>query len=53
MFLWRIAGASTNTWLAQASGSRFLGQYCPGLPGWLCRPDELPGTNLTNAFPRG
>ena len=27
-----------------------LRQYCPGTPGWLCRPAELPGTDLTNAF---
>ncbi len=37
----------------QAQGSRFLGQYCPGAAGWLCRPADLPGTDLTNAFATG
>jgi hypothetical protein len=35
---------------AQAFGSRFFIQYCPGAPGWLCRPAQLPGTDLTFAF---
>jgi hypothetical protein len=35
---------------AQATGSRFLAQYCPGRPQWVCRPAELPGTDLTLAF---
>ncbi|MBI3969821.1 MAG: hypothetical protein HY332_00910 [Chloroflexi bacterium] len=34
----------------QAQGSRFLGQYCPGQPNWVCRSAELPGTDLTFAF---
>lgn len=37
----------------QASGSRLFAQYCPGAPGWLCRPDDLPGTDLTFAFEFG
>lgn len=35
---------------AQAQDSRFLGQYAPGQPGWLARPNDLPGTDLTQAF---
>lgn len=35
---------------AEASGSRLFTQYCPGAPGWLCRPDDLLGTDLTFAF---
>ena len=35
---------------AQAAGSRFLRQYCPDRPRALCRPDELPATDLTLAF---
>jgi len=38
---------------AQAQGSRLLAQYCPGAPGWLCRPAELSGTDLTFAFEPG
>ena len=34
----------------QARESRFFGQYCPERPGWLCRPEALPGTDLTFAF---
>jgi hypothetical protein len=34
----------------QAADSRFVRQYCPGNPRWLCRPGELPGTDLTFAF---
>jgi hypothetical protein len=36
----------------QARFSAYFGQYCPGAPGWLCRPSELPGTDLTFAFER-
>jgi hypothetical protein len=39
--------------LAQAQGSRFFNQYCPGKQNWLCRPAELSGTDLTFAFERG
>jgi hypothetical protein len=35
---------------AQADRSPFLRQYCPGQPGWLCRPEQLPGADLTLAF---
>lgn len=34
----------------QAQGSRFRQQYCPGAQAWLCRPQELPATDLTFAF---
>lgn len=37
----------------QSGASRFFRQYCPGAPGWLCRPDQLPGTDLTHAFEPG
>jgi hypothetical protein len=37
----------------QARGSRLFAQYCPGRPGWLCRPDQLPGTELIFAFEEG
>jgi hypothetical protein len=35
---------------AQATGSRFLNQYCPGQPRGLCRPAALDGTDLSAAF---
>jgi N-acetylneuraminic acid mutarotase len=35
---------------AQAATSRYFRQYCPGQPCWVCRPDALPGTDLTFAF---
>jgi hypothetical protein len=35
---------------AQAANSRFFRQYCPGAPGWTCRPNELAATDLTFAF---
>jgi hypothetical protein len=38
---------------AQAQHSRFFAQYCPENAGWLCRSQELPGTDLTRAFERG
>jgi hypothetical protein len=34
-------------------GSRFLGQYSPGAPGWVARPAELPNSDLTAAFEPG
>jgi hypothetical protein len=35
----------------QARGSRFFGQYCRGgATRWICRPNELGGTDLTFAF---
>jgi hypothetical protein len=38
---------------AQAQGSRFFAQYCVGAAHWLCRPGDLPATDLTNAFEPG
>ncbi len=35
---------------AQAQGSRFYHQYDPSMPGWVARPNDLPGTDMTNAF---
>ena len=35
---------------AQAADSRFLGQYDLGLSNGPLRPDDLPGTDLANAF---
>jgi hypothetical protein len=37
----------------QSSGSRFFNQYCRGGTRWICRPAELPGTDLTFAFEQG
>jgi hypothetical protein len=37
----------------EASGSQLFTQYCPGVPGWLCHPDDLLGTDLTFAFEPG
>jgi hypothetical protein len=37
----------------QASSSRFYAQYCRGGTRWICRPDQLPGTDLTFAFEQG
>jgi hypothetical protein len=39
--------------LGQSQGTRFFNQYCPGQTQWLCRPSELPGTDLTYAFVNG
>jgi hypothetical protein len=35
---------------AAARGSKYFAQYCPDKDRWLCRPGELPGTDLTFAF---
>jgi hypothetical protein len=35
---------------AEAADSLYLAQYCPGAANWLCRPEDLPGTDLTDAF---
>ncbi|HEV2122504.1 MAG TPA: hypothetical protein VGW38_06990 [Chloroflexota bacterium] len=35
---------------AQMQGNRFLRQYCPANPRSLCRPSELPETDLSAAF---
>jgi len=37
----------------QAHESRYWAQYCPGNTQWLCRPNDLPGTDLTFAFVQG
>jgi hypothetical protein len=37
----------------QASGSRYYNQYCRGATRWICRPDALPGSDLTFAFEQG
>jgi hypothetical protein len=34
--------------LQQSRETRFFNQYCPGQTMSLCRPDELPGTDLTS-----
>jgi IPT/TIG domain len=39
--------------LAQSNESRYFNQYCPGQTMWLCRPNDLPGTDLTFAFVQG
>ena len=31
-------------------GSKYFQQYAPGKPGSLARPNDLPGSDLTNAF---
>ena len=38
---------------AQARGSRFFAQYCPTSPYAVCRPNDLPATDLTYAFEQG
>jgi hypothetical protein len=37
----------------QSRESRYFAQYCPNAPMWLCRPADLPGTDLTFAFVQG
>jgi hypothetical protein len=39
--------------LAQSRETRFFNQYCPTSPLGLCRANDLPGTDLTNAFVNG
>jgi hypothetical protein len=36
-----------------ARGSKFFTQYCPSSTRWVCRPQELPATDLTFAFEPG
>jgi hypothetical protein len=38
---------------AQSRETRFFNQYCPGSTLWLCRPNDLAGTDLTFAFVNG
>jgi hypothetical protein len=37
----------------QAKGSRFFSQYCPTAAAYVCRPADLPATDLTYAFEQG
>jgi hypothetical protein len=37
----------------EAKGSANYSQYCPGAPLWVCRPQDLPGSDLTFAFEAG
>jgi hypothetical protein len=40
--------------LAQtARASRYFDQYCPAATRWVCRPSDLPATDLTFAFEPG
>jgi hypothetical protein len=39
--------------MQQSSESRYFNQYCPGNTMWLCRPGDLPGTDLTFGFVQG
>lgn len=49
----QLAGTNLPTDLAaQAQGSRMLAQYCPGAAAWVCRPSDLPSSDLTFAFER-
>ncbi|HEY1293252.1 MAG TPA: hypothetical protein VGJ60_09240 [Chloroflexota bacterium] len=38
---------------SQAQESKFFKQYCPGQAQWLCRPNDLPATDMTFAFVQG
>jgi hypothetical protein len=35
---------------AQVQTNRFFNQYCSNLPAWVCRPVDLPDSDLTSAF---
>ena len=37
----------------QAANSPFFSQYCPGGTRWLCRPSDMPTSDLTFAFAPG
>jgi hypothetical protein len=39
--------------MAQSRETKFFNQYCPGQTGWMCRPGDLPATDLTYAFVQG
>ena len=43
-------GALPRDLAQEAAGSRFFAQYAPDRPGWLARPDQLPDSDLTEAF---
>jgi len=57
--LWRFnIGGGTNPNLPvdlsqQAANSPFFSQYCPGGTRWLCRPSDMPTSDLTFAFAPG
>jgi hypothetical protein len=36
-----------------ARSSKYFAQYCPTAERWVCRPSELPATDLTFAFEPG
>jgi hypothetical protein len=38
---------------ATAQNSPYLASYCPGAPAWMCRPNQVPGTDYTFAFVQG
>jgi hypothetical protein len=38
---------------ATALNSPYLASYCPGQPLWMCRPNQVPGTDYTFAFVQG
>jgi hypothetical protein len=38
---------------ATAANSPYLASYCPGQPLWMCRPNQVPGTDYTFAFVPG
>jgi hypothetical protein len=38
---------------AEARTSKLYTQYCPTSPSWLCRPADMPGSDLTFAFESG
>ncbi len=38
---------------AAARGSKYYDQYCPDAERWVCRPADLPATDLTFAFEPG
>jgi hypothetical protein len=38
---------------SQSQESKYYAQYCPGQAQWLCRPNDLPATDLTFAFVQG
>jgi hypothetical protein len=38
---------------AAAQGNKYFAQYCPNAEHWLCRPSDLPATDLTFAFEPG
>jgi hypothetical protein len=38
---------------AIAQDSPYLASYCPGAPQWMCKPNQVPGTDYTFAFVQG